>query len=220
MKQVRLNSLEIWIADHAAPIFLVIAALIVAGAIAVFVTYRQQSNTADQVRVLKPQVTRVNKAICDKQSLIHSQRAERCAERIRVGLINCRHSQPCRAAWLALATYPPPAREVSSGSGADTRGGAIQKPSNHGHQHPGPGQQPGHSTPSPSPGPAPTGPGASEGAPGQTGANPGQSGAEPPGQSGANRGQSSGVGVEVCTSALCLEAEVGLPDLKPKGLVP
>lgn len=207
-----LNKVEVWVAEHAPPIFAVIAVLIIIGAAAVFWTYQQQGNTADEVKVLKPQVTRVNKAICDRQSLIHPGRAARCAERIRVGLVNCRHYQPCRAAWLALVTYPAPAREASSGSGADAKGGAIQKPSSHGHQHPGPGQQPGHSTPSPSPGPAPTGPGASEEAPGQTGGNPGQSGAEPPGQSGANHGQASGLGVELCTAPTgCLGIELDVP---------
>ncbi len=195
MKQVRLNRVEVWIADHALPIFGAVSLAIITGAIAIVLTFLNQSAVEHKVDVLRPQVTRVNKAICDKQSLDHSQRAQRCAERIRVGLINCRRSDPCRAALFAAITYSPPKREVSLADLGGTKGGGAQQPSHHGHQQPSPGPQPGPPTPPPA---APPAPGNSGEAPGQSGANPGQSGAEPPGQSGANNGQASGIGVEVC----------------------
>lgn len=216
MKQVRLNRLEIWIADHAAPIFIIVAALIVAGAIGITVVFLQAREAGDQVNVLKPQVTRVNKAICDKQSLDHPQRAERCAERIRIGLVNCRHSVPCRAAFLAIATYPPPARSTVPSSttaittAPDQKGGATQQPSNHGHQQPGPsgGQQEGSQEASP----APSEPeGGSEADQGQEG--PGNGAQASPGGS-----SSSGAGVEVCAlERTCVGVEVGVD---PKGLLP
>jgi hypothetical protein len=190
-----------WIAEHAAPIFLVIAALIVVGAIGVFVTYQKQGNTADTVtKVLSPQVTRINRAICDQQSLGHRTRAERCAERIRVGLINCRRSTSCRAAYLALATYPPPAKpargetspgtsEPSSGSPRDTGGGDAHQPSNNGHQQPAPGKgAESPAEPSPAPPAASGGSGAAE---------PGKP-AEPPGNGPPAESGKSGVDVEVC----------------------
>ena len=217
MKQVRLNRLEIWIADHAAPIFIVVAALIVAGAIGITVVFLQAREAGDQVNVLKPQVTRVNKAICDAQSLNHVQRAERCAERIRYGLVNCRRSPACRAAFLAVATSPPPARgatsgatpargghDTSSGSPGDSEGGdASQQPSNHGSQQPGPGSQPGQPeaapTPAPSPGPAEPSPKPETPANGP--------------QGGSGNGSASGAGVEVCAVKTCVGAEVNVPGL-------
>lgn len=169
MKQVRLNRAEVWIADHALPIFAAVALAIIGGAVAIFVVFLENGETRDQVNVLRPQVTRVNKAICDKQSLDHPQRAERCAERIRVGLVNCRRSEPCRAALLAAITYPPPARseplpnlsKSTQGSGQPGGGDAVQQPSHQGHQQPGPhgggqgeghqgGQEPGAKPPEPS----------------------------------------------------------------------
>ncbi|HEX7246428.1 MAG TPA: hypothetical protein VF245_12785 [Solirubrobacterales bacterium] len=214
MKQVRLNRAEVWIADHALPIFGAVALAIIAGAVAIFVVFLNQRDTAHQVNVLKPQVTRVNKAICDRQSLTHPDRATRCAERIRVGLINCRHSEPCRAAFLAVATSPPPARPISTLTGG---GGAIQQPSNHGHQHPSPGSQPGQGHGHGHGGGHESAPQAPESPPGAEsggqggGQAPGQE-RPPAGQGGGQGGSSSGAGVEVCVEAVntCVEAEVGL----------
>lgn len=219
MKQVRLNRLEIWIADHAVPVFLVVAALIIAGAVAVFVTYQKQDDTADQVRVIAPQVTKVSRAICDQQSLSHPDRANRCAERIRVGLINCRRVQRCRAALLAILTYPPPADRAEETSPSTSGGGDAFQPST-GKQQPGPGSQPGQpggqgkgggqgGSPAPSPaapGPAAPGGGPPAGAPGKG----------PPAAPGG--GSSSDAGVEICVlERTCIGADV---DLKPKGLLP
>lgn len=230
MKQVRLNRLELWIADHAAPIFLAVAALIILGAIAVFWTYQKQGDTAEQVQVIAPQVTKVSRAICDQQSLDHADRATRCAERIRVGLVHCRQVSRCRAAFLALLTYPPPARgatsrgshTTSTPSTGDTGGGGAQQPK--GNQQPSPGSQPGqgggqgnghgggHSPP------AETTPGAPQG--GSGGDRPADTGGgQGGGDSGAQGGSSSGAGVELCVPRVtCIEA--GLPDLDPKGLLP
>jgi len=218
MKQVRLNRLELWIADHAAPIFIIVAALIVAGAIGITVVFLQAREAGDQVNVLKPQVTRVNKAICDKQSLNHAQRAERCAERIRIGLINCRRSEPCRAAFLAVATSPPPparggrdsssplsstmAESTSPARGDSGGGDAHQPPSNHGHQQPGPGSQPGQPEAAPAPPPSP---GAESPSGPETPANGPQ---DAPGG-----GSASGADVEVCAVKTCVGAEVNVPGL-------
>jgi hypothetical protein len=213
-----LNKVEIWVAERAAPIFGLLVVLILLGAIAVFVTYQRSGNAEDQISVLKPQVTKVAGAICDRQSLRsqHPERAARCAERIRIGLINCRQVPECRAALLAAITYPPPARNVKPSSSkttspgttpGDTGGGDAFQPSNHGHQHAGPGSQPG---PSPSPTPAPAEPVA----PGNSGGHSQGNGPPitPP-------GQSSGASVEVCAlERTCVGVEVGAPD--PKGLLP
>lgn len=206
-----LRSWELWVADHAAPIFVAVAVAIIAGAIAIFFVFLNQGEVEHQVNVLRPQVTRVNKAICDKQSLDHSQRAERCAERIRVGLVNCRHNSRCRAAFLALLTYPPPAKPSSSPAATtvpSSKGVMPQQPSNHGHQQPGPGS-PGHhggngqeAPPAASPGPSP--------APGGSATPEASPPAETPGN-GAQGGSTSGVGVEVCAELVntCVGAEVG-----------
>jgi hypothetical protein len=204
MKPIELNRAEVWVADHVRPIFLGIATAIVLCSVAVFVTYERQGEVEQQVNVLRPQVTRVNKAICDRESLGHPARAHRCAERIRVGLINCRRSDPCRAAFLAVATYPPPARPTapSSTTVPKTRGGAAQ-PSHHGHQQPGPGS-PGHhgggQEPSPGPSPAPSPSPAPE--PGPVAESPGN---------GAQGGSTSGAGVEVCVEIVntCLGVAPG-----------
>lgn len=217
MKQVRLNRVEIWIADHALPIFGVVALAIIAGAIGITVVFLEAGEAKQQVEVLRPQVTRVNKAICDKQSLNHPQRAERCAERIRVGLINCRHSEPCRAAFLATITYPPPARGATSSPSSatkttspapgDAEGGGAQQPS-HGHQHPSPGSQPGQPSQEASPAPSPSsGPSAAP-EPGPPAQTPGNGP-----QNGAGGGSSSGAGVEVCAAKACVGAEVNVPGL-------
>lgn len=212
-----LNKLEVWVAENAVPIFAVIAVLIVIGAAAVFYTYQEQSSTAERVKVLVPQVTKVSKAICDQESLDHPNRARSCAERIRVGLVNCRKVPRCRAAFLAIATYPPPAHPGAPSSTTATttapsqEGGAIQQPSNHGHQQPGPsGGQ--HHEDGQEASPAPSEPeGGSGAAPGQE--SPGN------GAQGSQGGSSpSGAGVEVCAlERTCVGVEVGLD---PEGLLP
>jgi hypothetical protein len=231
MKSVRLNRLEIWIADHAAPIFLVVAVLIVAGAGMTFYMWQKQGDTAEQVNVIVPRVTKVSRAICDQQSLAHSQRAARCAERIRVGLINCRKVDRCRAALLAVITYPPPARGTTPGgrdtpepsrspapSTGDTGGGDAQSPPKAG-QQPSPGS-PGDNNggqgkgqdPASAPAPAPSGPPAPAGGPPAESPRKG-----PPAAPGG--GSSSGAAVEVCVPRVtCVGAD--FPDLDPKGLIP
>jgi hypothetical protein len=211
-----LNKLEVWVAEHAVPIFAVIAVAIVVGAAAVIYTYSEQSGIAERVKVLAPKVTRVSKAICDQESLHHLNRARSCAERIRVGLVNCRKVPRCRAAFLAIATYPPPARSSAPSSttaittAPDQKGGATQQPSSHGHQQPGPsGGQ--HQEGSQEASPAPSGPPAPErGPPAET---PGNGAPGAPGGS-----SSSGAGVEVCAlERTCVGVEVGAD---PKGLLP
>lgn len=215
-----LNKVEVWVAEHAVPIFGAIALLIVIGALAVFVTYQKQNAVAERVKVLSPQVTRVNQAICDKRSLESESRARRCAARIRVGLVNCRRVDRCRAAFLAVLTYPPPARSTApSGTTLEPEGGGAQQPSNSGHQQPGPGEQPGHGQgggndhgqeASPAPSPSASGPPAAEhGPPAESPGN---------GAQGSQGGESSsGADVEVCALERCVGAEV---DVNPKGLLP
>lgn len=213
MKQVRLNRAEIWIADHALPIFGAVALAIVAGAVGITTVFLEAGDAREQVEVLRPQVTKVSKAICDQESLRHRNRAESCAERIRVGLVNCRKVPRCRAAFLAIATYPPPAHAdapsdtTATTTAPDQEGGATQQPSNHGHQQPGPsgGQHhEGGQEAAPSPSPAPSGPPAPErGPPTETPGNGGQGGqgGSPP----------SGAGVEVCVlEHTCVGVEAGL----------
>lgn len=113
----KLNTTEVWIAEHSIRIFLAIALLILVGSFFVVKIIVETSDTANQVKVLSPQVTRINRAICDKRSLEDQLRAARCAERIRLGLVNCRRVERCRAALLAAITYPPPARPRSSALG-------------------------------------------------------------------------------------------------------
>lgn len=209
-----LNRLEIWVAEHVLPIFAAIAVLTILGAIAVIYTYQQQSTTAERVKVLTPQVTKVAGAICDRESLHHPGRADRCAERIRIGLINCKRVERCRAALLAAITYPPPARDTTLESGA-TEGGGAQNPS-HAGQQPGPGSQPGHSAGGHghghsgghmaplAPSPAPSSPPATP--PGLSLGN-----GHGNGQGGGPRGSPSGLGVELCALSKCADAEVGLP---------
>lgn len=214
MKQVRLNRAEIWIADHALPIFAAVALAIIAGAIAIFVVFLQAGEAKDQVNVLKPQVTRVNKAICDRQSLTHPARAQRCAARIRVGLINCRHVDRCRAALLAAITYPPPARATSA-----PEGGGAQNPS-HAGQQPAPGSPgdggkggshgggggKGHAPPEGKP-PAPE-----EGSPPPSTAEPGpgpQAGDQGNGQGPPPAAGKGAVEIETCIVVVCAEVGVG-----------
>lgn len=202
--------MEVWVADHAVPIFLTIAALIILGAAAVIYTYERQGDTAEVVRRVEPQVTNINRAICDERSLESEARARRCAERIRVGLVNCRRYQRCRAAFLAALTYPPPARSAEETSPSSPEGGGAFQPSNNGHQPPGPsgGQQEGGQEASP----APSAPEGGSGA-GQGEESPGN------GAQGSQGGESSsGVGVELCAlERTCVDVEVGVD---PKGLLP
>lgn len=99
-----LNRVEVWVSNRAAPIFGVLAFLICLGAVAVFLTYQQSGHAEDEVRVLAPKVAHIIK--CNQRSLVDEKRARECAARIRIGLINCRRVQSCRAAYLALATFP------------------------------------------------------------------------------------------------------------------
>jgi hypothetical protein len=239
-----LNRFEIWTSNHAAPIFGVIALLIVVGAAAVFFTYEKSGHAEDEVQILQPQVTRVSKAICDKQSLDHPGRAERCAERIRIGLVNCRHSQPCRAAYLALATFPSrpaetsqvtrgdgnpsrvdrataqpssPSPATSHGPSADTGGGdASQPPSNHGHQHPGPTTGPTEeATHEPPSAVSPSpAPAPSQGESPATSTETPETAPQPAPTS----PKPSGTDVEVCVlEHTCVGVEIGLGGLLPKG---
>jgi len=214
-----LNKLEVWVAEHSAPVFAVLAVLIVLAAVAVFYTFQQSGEARDQVNVLKPQVTKVAGAICDQQSLKHTDRATRCAERIRIGLVNCKQVERCRAALLAAITYPPPAKPGASTSPSSTtaittapssKGGGAFQPSNNGHQQPGPsgGQQEGGQEASP----APSGPEGGSGA-GQGEESPGN------GAQGSQGGESSsGAGVELCVlERTCVGIEVGAD---PKGILP
>lgn len=203
MNERKLNRVEVWTAEHSGPIFLVVAALIILGAGAVFWTYQKQGDTQGQVDVLKPQVTRVVKAAatCNEKSLRDLEQAEACAERIRIGLINCRRVEPCRAALLAAITYPPPARGA-------TEGGDAQNPSTAGQQPP-PGSNPGgqggpprdhHTTESPEEAPPPE-----PSAPSEPVATPAPS--EPAAPSTATPSK----GVEACLKpALDICVEVGL----------
>lgn len=221
-------------AERAVPIFAVIAVLILLGAAAVFYTYERQGDTAGKVKVIAPQVTRINRAICDRASLEHGDRARACAERIRIGLVNCRHVQSCRAAYLALATYPsrpaetsprvtrdtkvssPSAATPSPGPPGDTGGGDAQPPSNHGHQQPGPTTGPteeaAHEPPSavsPSPAPAP-----SQGESPATSTETPETAPQPA----PTAPQPSGADVEVCVlEHTCVGVEIGLGGLLPKG---
>lgn len=165
-------------------------------------------------------VTRINRAICDQSALSHPERARRCAQRIRIGLINCRVHPACRAAFLANLRPP----EMAS-----TKGVMQQNPSPAGQQPP-PAQAGGKgggghhhathhpkSSPTPIPqpttptSPAPDEPGNSNESPGHTGENPGQSDDEPPGQSGANHGN-AGLDTELCTILTgCVGIQAHLP---------
>lgn len=222
-EEMDVNRIELWIAEHARPIFLVLAALIVLAGAAVIVTYQKSGDTQHQVDVLKPQVTKIVRAAatCSAQTVKEKKTSNACAARLRFALVVCRRSARCRAALLAIVNYPPPARgatEVSPGSAGDTGGGdALQPPSSHGHQPPGPGSQPGHQgngqgkgqEPSPAPSPGPSAPPAHE--PGPPAETPGKG---PPASPGG--GSSSGVGVEVCVlERTCVGVEAG-----QKGLLP
>lgn len=223
-----LNKLEVWVSEHAVPIFAAIAVMICLGAVAVFVTYQRQGDTAGKVKVLSPQVTRISRAICDRRSADSIARSRLCAGRIRYGLVACRHSQRCRAAFLALLTYPPPAQPTSPSTttAPDQKGGATQQPSNHGHQHPSPGSQPGHhgggkhhggGGAAPAPTPASPAPSPAPSAPEKPGKGPP---VETPGKgppAGAGGGSSSGAGVELCVlERTCVGVEAGAQ----KGILP
>lgn len=209
-----LNRVEVWVAERAVPIFAALAVLIVIGAGAVFWNYQKQGATQRQVDVLKPQVTQIVKAAatCDAKSLHDRGQSKICAERIRIGLLNCRRVPVCRAALLAAIAGPPPARldahpALPNRPPSSSGGGDAFQPSSHGHQPPGPAQGPSPS-PSPSPAPAPV-PAPS---PSRVPESPGNGAQGSPGG-----GSSSGPGVEVCALERCVGAEV---DLNPKGLLP
>jgi hypothetical protein len=235
-EQKPLNRFEIFASDHAPRIFVVVALLIVLGAGAVLWVFQRQGDTQRQVDVLKPQVTKIVRAakVCSLDAARKSQESRDCALRLRVALVNCRQYPRCRAALLAILTYPPPARSTSTTSPSSTtatttapaeKGGATQQPSDNGHQQPGPGKGPqggnggnggddqgdGQSAaPAPSPG--------ASGGEGGSGAGQGQ---ESPGngaQGSQDDSSSSGADVEVCAlERTCVGVEVGVD---PKGLLP
>ena len=238
MNDANLNKVEVWIAEHSIRILAVLALLIAAGGFFVVKVILETGETSDKVTRIEPQVTTINRAICDARSLESEDRARRCAERIRVGLVNCRRYSRCRAAFIAALTYPPPARGATStpevspspaSSTGDTGGGDAQNPHGAG-QQPSPGS-PGDNNgngqggqgkgqepaPAPSPGasPAPDGSEAPEPSPGGDEGSQGGGGGAQGGQEG---GSSSGAGVEVCVlERTCVDVEVGLD---PKGLLP
>ncbi len=217
-----LNRFEVWISEHAAPVFGVLATLIVIGAGAVFYTYQRSSDAQDQVNVLRPRVTMINRAICDARSLESESRARRCAERIRVGLVNCRRYDRCRAAFIAALTYPPPARpdaaSTAEGGGAQNPSTAGQQPApgkpgggdnGGGHGH---GQKPGPKSPQPAPEaePAPAAPDTGSG----TGSSASPEQGDEPGD-GDDQGEGSppaGKGVKACVDLIvsaCVDAGLG-----------
>jgi hypothetical protein len=205
----RLNKTEVWIAGHSIRIFLVIAALILVGAFFVVKTFLESGETAKKVKVIAPQVTRINRALCDERSLDDDKRARRCAERIRVGLVNCRRSTRCRAALLAAITYPPPARPAAP------EGGDSQSPPKAG-QQPAPGQpgdgnkgaHHGHGSKPPKPSPAPTpAPAPETGSPAAP--EHGDEDGDSQGQDEPKPTPKGGVEVEVCLFVTCAEVGVG-----------
>lgn len=123
-----------WIAKHSLKIFGVVAVcLIAAGTLAGFLLYEGE-RSAQRLDVLEPKVTKII-TLCEPGPAISREKAQDCSEHFRVGLTICRHFQPCRAAFLALATYPPPARVG--------RKGVVVLSPHHAGQQPGPGGQPG-----------------------------------------------------------------------------
>ncbi len=222
-----LNKIEMWIAEHSIRIFLVIAALLCVGAFFAVKASVRSVETAREVDVLKPQVTKIvhAAATCSAQTIKEKRTSNACAARLRFALVVCRRSARCRAALLAIVNYPPPAKSTSPSNTtatAPSKGVMPQQPSSHGHQQPGPsggqhheGGQGAAPTPSPAPSPAPSGPPAHE--PGPPAETPGKGppGGTPPGQEGKSP---SGVGVEVCAlERTCVGVEADLP---PKGLLP
>lgn len=65
--------------------------------------------TQRQVDVLRPQITQINKtaSACTPRSLKIPAKAADCAERIRIGLENCRLDPACRRAFLSNLRPPP-----------------------------------------------------------------------------------------------------------------
>lgn len=222
-----LNKLEVWVADHAVPIFMVTAVLILLGAGAVILTYERTGDAEHNIDILRPKVAHIIK--CNQRSLVDQKRAEECAARIRVGLINCRRVRSCRAAYLALATFPEQAASPTSSSpssttattaapasGSQPKGGAIQTPSTNGHQPGSPGspghQEGGETTESPqSSSPVAEAPQAES--PASTPEAPSAPAPAPP-----VTAKPSAPGVEVCVlEHTCLGLELGLGGLLPKG---
>lgn len=202
-----LNKTEVWIAEHSIRILLACAAVILVGAYFVVSTFLESGETAHEVDVLKPQVTKIYAAAaaCAPKTIAKEGGEARCSHLLTAALRNCRHVPECRAAFLAILTYPPPAKPTSTTPSGE-EGGAIQQPSNHGHQPPGPGSQPGHGQePAPTPSPAPSAP--------EGGAGAGQGQETPPNS--AHGGSTSGADVEVCAlERTCVGVEVGLGGLQ------
>ncbi|HXR30816.1 MAG TPA: hypothetical protein VN752_06715 [Solirubrobacterales bacterium] len=220
-----LNKTEVWIAEHSIRILAVAALLIAVGAFFVVKIFLASGETAREVDVLKPQVTKVIRAasVCSLDATRRSQESRECAMRMRIALINCRRYSRCRAALLSAITYPLPAKATApSSTELEPEGGdAVQQPSNQGHQPPGPGKGPsggnggngqgGGQGAAPAPSPGASGPAAAEhGPPAESPGN---------GAQGSQGGESSsGVGVELCAlERTCVDVEVGVD---PKGLIP
>lgn len=220
-KPGELNKVEVWLAEHAVPVFTVLALLILIGAGAVFWTYQNTGDVEHQVDVLKPKIAHIVK--CNKGSLVDDKRATECAARIRIGLINCRRSQACRAALIAAITYPAQAALPEGGDPlSPSTAGQQPSPGQPGHpgntQHPGesggggPGDNGGEEPPVPgtqAPSPAPSAPAAPEPTePPETPVSGDQGTSPPP--------STSGAGVQLCVlEGTCVHVE-----LNPKGLLP
>jgi hypothetical protein len=216
MKPVKINHFEVWVADHAVPVFAVVSVLMVLGAGAFLIVYHQAGEAQREVDILKPQVTKIVRAasVCDTKTIKELKGARACSGRLRFALTACRHDPQCRAAILAIVNYPSPAR----GEGKEV---VPQSPSSAG-QQPGPGTQPGHQghggkppkkppkSPAPSPVPETPAPIAPQPAP-PVDTAPGNSDEHsqgngpphtPPGQ------EKKGVEVDACVTTLCVEVGV------------
>lgn len=210
-KTPSLNPVEEWIAEHSIRIFVAVAvAMLVCGGF-IFYSLDKQGSTQGQVNALKPQVTQVvhEAAICNSKVLYNRRASSDCARRIHIGLTNCRRHPRCRAAFLALLTYPPPARPGGVMPHSPSTAGQQPTPGSHpgghagGHpKHSAPAKKPPkkHEVPAPAPPPpaAPAAPPASPPPPSE------------PGHSGEHPGAGKGVKtcVELVVSA-CVQAEVG-----------
>lgn len=225
MKPVKINSFEVWVADHAVPVFVVVATAIVLGAGGFLFEFQRQGDTQHEVDVLRPKVTKIVHAasVCNAKSIKRSRALEACASRLRFALVACRAEPRCRASLLAIVNYPPPARldahPALPNEAPGQKGGATQTPSNHGHQHPGPAKGPSgdhhHATPAPSPidatpapapAPTPSPPAAGDTGPGNSGEHSQGNGPPqtPPGQT-----KKGLVEAETCLGEVCVEVGVG-----------